>query len=235
MKKQKEKGKKTGKESEKRKDTSKSMVKEAAAKPEEAKKEPVDAAPVTAEPETIENEAEKDDKVDSLEKSEEEKAPSLEDGEPRSQSPPEQDIPPRQSHGRQPSLSIQSKLRSSSFRQASGGMPVSPSGGGSSSLAPLSPDGNAMGEIYRKQAVRLDELERENKRLNKDLEASENRWRKAEEELEELRSSSAQIAEFKSRAEKAEAKSEEINKLVRPPFRLLTHAAPSFSLANNTI
>ena len=123
---------------------------------------------------------------------------------------------PRAAHGRQPSLSIQSKMRSSSFRHASGSatnIPTSPVA--ATGLTPLSPESNSMSEIYRKQAVRLEELERENKKLTKDLDASENRWRKAEEELEELRSNSAQIAELKTRVDKSEGKAEEVEKLVR--------------------
>lgn len=60
----------------------------------------------------------------------------------------------------------------------------------------------------------MDELERENKRLSKGVEVAEIRWRKTEEELEELRENSGQVAELKSRAEKAEAKTEEATRLV---------------------
>ena len=71
-----------------------------------------------------------------------------------------------------------------------------------------------MTEIYRKQAFRLDELEKENKKLLKDVETVESRWRKTEEELEELRETNGQVATLKSRAEKADAKAEEVNRLV---------------------
>jgi hypothetical protein len=77
-------------------------------------------------------------------------------------------------------------------------------------------------EIYRKQAARLDELEKENKRLVKDAEVAENRWRKTEEELEELREITGQVAELKSRAERAEAAAQETNKLVSDPFSVHT-------------
>lgn len=145
---------------------------------------------------------------------------------------------PRAPHGRQPSLSIQSKMRSSSFRNASGSavnVPTSPVA--ATGLAPLTPEGNSMGEIYRKQAARLEELERENKRLVKDLDASENRWRKAEEELEELRSNSAQIAELKIRAERSEGKADEAEKLVRSIWRSFrqfvdSHRTSSYKLSN---
>lgn len=82
-------------------------------------------------------------------------------------------------HQRQPSISVQSKLRSSSFRQSSGG-PLSPSFG-------FSPDGDTAPDIHRKQAIRIEELEKENKRLAKEALDGEKRWKKAEEELEDLR------------------------------------------------
>ncbi|PBP20561.1 hypothetical protein BUE80_DR008687 [Diplocarpon rosae] len=80
---------------------------------------------------------------------------------------------------RQASLSIQSKMRSSSFRQSSGG-PLSPGHG-------FSPDGDTAPDIYRKQAARIEELEKENKRLAKEASDGERRLKKAEEELEDLR------------------------------------------------
>ena len=78
----------------------------------------------------------------------------------------------------------------------------------------LSPDGDSVTEIYRKQAARLDELERENKRLLKEAQEAEGRWKKTEEELEELREAGGELAELKARAEKIDAKNEEIEKLV---------------------
>jgi hypothetical protein len=83
------------------------------------------------------------------------------------------------SHKRAPSLSQQSKMRSSSFRQSSGGLP-SPGYG-------FLTDGDTAPEIHRKQAIKIDELEKENKRLAKEASDGEKRWKKAEEELEELR------------------------------------------------
>ena len=121
------------------------------------------------------------------------------------------------SHNRQPSLSLQSKIRSSSFRRTSlshGSLSPTANGSKSPHLPPLSPDGDAVSEIYRKQAARLDELEKENKRLTKEADSAETRWRKTEEELEELREASSQVAELKSRASIATAKGEEVNKLV---------------------
>jgi hypothetical protein len=75
------------------------------------------------------------------------------------------------------SISHQSKMRSSSFRSSSGplGSPGYP------------PEENTAPDIYRKQAVRIEELEKENKRLAREAGDSERRWKKAEEELEDLR------------------------------------------------
>lgn len=71
----------------------------------------------------------------------------------------------------------QSKLRSSSFRQGT----VSPTG------FPLSPEGETAPDIYRKQVARIEDLEKENKRLAKEAADSEKRTQKAEEELADLR------------------------------------------------
>lgn len=85
----------------------------------------------------------------------------------------------------EPSLSLQSRLRSASFRQGSAGPgPLSP--GGLKSPAILE-EGETAHEIHRKQAARIDELEKENKRLAKEASDGERRWRKAEEDLDDLR------------------------------------------------
>lgn len=59
------------------------------------------------------------------------------------------------------------------------GKPTSP--------GPLSPDGDTAPDIYRKHVARIEELEKENKRLQKDSSDSEKRWKKAEDELADLR------------------------------------------------
>ncbi|KIW14618.1 hypothetical protein PV08_07402 [Exophiala spinifera] len=71
---------------------------------------------------------------------------------------------------RQPSVSIQSKIRSTSFRDN----------------GPLSP------AVAPGTLLRIEELERENKRLAKEAEEHEKRWRRVEEELEELREQNAE-------------------------------------------
>jgi hypothetical protein len=111
------------------------------------------------------------------------------------------------SHQRQPSISVQSKMRSSSFRQSSAsGGPLSPSYG-------FSPEGDTAPDIYRKQAVRIEELERENKRLAKEASDGEKRWKKAEEELEDLREAEDDSAPTKG-IELTPASSREVEKLV---------------------
>ncbi|KAJ9501061.1 hypothetical protein H2202_003619 [Exophiala xenobiotica] len=76
---------------------------------------------------------------------------------------------PRRSN-RQPSVSLQSKIRSTSFRD---GGPLSPAAT-SAALA------------------RIEDLEKENKRLAKEAEEHEKRWRRVEEELEEVREQNAE-------------------------------------------
>lgn len=78
-----------------------------------------------------------------------------------------------------PSLAQQSKLRSTSFRTGSAGPPPSP--------GPFSPEGDTAPDIYRKHVARIEELEKENKRLGKESADAEKRWKKAEEELADLR------------------------------------------------
>ncbi|EFE35699.1 uncharacterized protein ARB_05743 [Trichophyton benhamiae CBS 112371] len=124
-------------------------------------------------------------------------------------------LPKTRSHGRQPSISVQSKLRSSSFRQDSKVPVVSPgSSGVKSPTLPLSPDGSTAPEVFRKQAIRLEELEKENKRLEKEVEVTNAKWKKSEEELDDLRESSAETVELKEKLAKAEKQAEEVENLV---------------------
>ncbi|KAL4817172.1 hypothetical protein BDW67DRAFT_190566 [Aspergillus spinulosporus] len=119
---------------------------------------------------------------------------------------------PRAGHTRQPSLSIQSKMRSSSFRKSSvsqgSGVPsTSPSAMlKSPSLPPLSADGEAVQEVYRKQSGRIEELEKENKRLEKEVEEVTARFKKTEDQLEDLREASVDLTELKEKLRVAEEK-----------------------------
>lgn len=107
---------------------------------------------------------------------------------------------------RQPSLSLQSKMRSSSFRQSAGG-PLSPGYG-------FSPEGDTAPDIYRKQALRIEELEKENKRLAKEATDGERRWKKAEEELEELREAEDDSTTQTKEPSSSAGSSDELEKLV---------------------
>lgn len=108
-------------------------------------------------------------------------------------------------HGRQPSLSLESKIRSASFRAGTGG-PLSPNYG-------FSPEGDTAPDIYRKQAIRIEELEKENKRLAKEATDGERRWKKAEEELEEMREAEDEVAP-KAQDTSGSPASGEVEKLV---------------------
>ncbi len=110
-----------------------------------------------------------------------------------------------QSLKREPSITEKSKMRSSSFRMSTG--PLSPK------LA-FSPEGETAPEIYRKQAAKIEELEKENRRLAKEASDGEKRWKKAEGELEDLRE--AQEGDLPATSEeKPGILDEEVKKLVR--------------------
>lgn len=99
------------------------------------------------------------------------------------------------SHGRKPSIAVESRQRSASFYRSAGG-PASPTA--------TTPGGGVSGDIYREQAQRIDELEKENKRLAMELGQGEDRWKKSEEELEELRESRGDAALAAEKAKDAD-------------------------------
>lgn len=122
-------------------------------------------------------------------------------------------------HGRQPSLSIQSKMRSSSFRKTSvsqGSVSPSPSTLKSppQSLPPLTGDGDSVHEVFRKQSTRIEDLEKDNKRMEKELADATSRWRKTEDQLEDMRESSVDGAELREKLKQAEEKAASIESLV---------------------
>lgn len=126
---------------------------------------------------------------------------------------------PRAGHGRQPSLSIQSKMRSSSFRKTSvsqGSVSPSPSTLRSplQSLPPLTGDGDSVHGVFQKQSTRIGELEKDNKRLEKELSDATARWRKTEDQLEDLREASVDGADLREQLKKAEEKAAGIESLV---------------------
>ncbi|KAL8404002.1 hypothetical protein RB594_009033 [Gaeumannomyces avenae] len=81
----------------------------------------------------------------------------------------------------QPSAAEQSKARSLSFRKQSLSAGTAPPPLPSPGLGESAP------EIYRKYVTRIEELEKENKRLAKESADAEKRWQKAEDELADLR------------------------------------------------
>jgi hypothetical protein len=89
---------------------------------------------------------------------------------------------------RKMSISVQSKQRSESFRQGN---------------APLSP-GVEVQDLYRKQAARIEELEKENKVFKEQHEDGALRLAKTEEELESLREGNGDHVEAKSQAKEAD-------------------------------
>jgi hypothetical protein len=112
---------------------------------------------------------------------------------------------PKSSHARKPSVAIESRQRSESFyRSGAAGTPTSPGA--------VTPGAGITSEVYREQALRIDELERENKRLAGEVDESESRWKKGEEELEELREGRGDVA-------LAVEKGKEADKLVRQAQR----------------
>jgi archaellum component FlaC len=69
-------------------------------------------------------------------------------------------------------------------------------------------------EVYRKQAGRIEELERENKRLEKEVEDVTGRFKKTEDQLEDLREASVDVAELRERLRVAEGKVGGVEELV---------------------
>jgi len=110
----------------------------------------------------------------------------------------------------QPSLTLQSRQRSESFRKQSG--VVSP-GLKAPTLPPLDSESEVQ-EVYRKQATRIEELERENKSLKETQMEDAAKRSKTEEELEKLREDSGQMAELRSKASTADDRVKEVEKLV---------------------
>ena len=120
-------------------------------------------------------------------------------------------------HANQPSLSVQSKLRSSSFRRSSTSQNATspPSAIGKvSSLPPLTADGESAHEVFRKHTTRIEELEKDNKRLEREVEEANALCRRTEDQLQELREANVDTTEVKEKLEKAEAKVADIEALV---------------------
>jgi archaellum component FlaC len=68
--------------------------------------------------------------------------------------------------------------------------------------------------VYRKQSSRIEELERENKRLEKEVEEVGARFKKTEDQLEDLREANVDVAELRDQLRVAEEKVEGLEELV---------------------
>ena len=58
----------------------------------------------------------------------------------------------------------------------------------------MSPGDGVTSEVYREQQQKIEELEKENKRLASEVEDNQSRWKNREEELEELREGRGDVA-----------------------------------------
>ncbi|CAA9961510.1 M protein repeat protein [Pyrenophora teres f. maculata] len=126
-----------------------------------------------------------------------------------SEPPPEDDdelselAVPKSSHGRRPSVAAESRQRSESFYRSG------------AAAGPLSPGAGVTSEVYREQALKIEELERENKRLASEVEESKIRWKKGEEELEELREGRGDVALAVEKGKEADKLKAEVESLKR--------------------
>jgi len=68
---------------------------------------------------------------------------------------------------------------------------------------------------YKKQAARIEQLEKDNERLEKELEERLSRLQSAEAQVEELREGQSEVAELRTKVSKSEEGSKEAERLVR--------------------
>lgn len=113
-------------------------------------------------------------------------------------------------HTRQVSVSQESRMRSSSFRAGLGDGPLSPTIISPTISGAMSPSTDAA-DAYRRQAQRLEELERENRSLQDDVA----KLRALEDENQELRESSSDVNVLKAKAEEADTLRLEVASLQR--------------------
>lgn len=71
-----------------------------------------------------------------------------------------------------------------------------------------------MHEVFRKQSTKIEELEKENKRLEKEIADATIRWRKTEEQVEDLREASVDSVELREKLKQAEEKVVDVESLV---------------------
>lgn len=110
-------------------------------------------------------------------------------------------------------------MRSESFRKSGpasagveGNSPRTPMK--SSYFPPLAGEHEEVQEIYRKQLARIEQLEKDQKKLEREVVAKSTSLDQAESELEELRSGNAKLADLQGKAGRADSNQEENEKLV---------------------
>ncbi|ORY13148.1 M protein repeat protein-like protein [Clohesyomyces aquaticus] len=184
-----------------------------AKKKEDSKPEAAEAESSTAAPEKPEEKTE-DLAPEPIEATSASPGPIEDDDEPA-------ELPKtRPEHGRKPSVAVESRLRSASFYQGgAGNTPTSPTA--------ITPGGDVSGDIYRKQAQRIEELERQNKKLTGEVSEAEKRWMKGEEELEELREGREDVALAVERGREADKLRSEVESLKRQVSHLQTQTSKS--------
>jgi chromosome segregation ATPase len=131
---------------------------------------------------------------------------------------PKIEEPSSKLHARKPSVSQDSRIRSTSFR-ASMGNNQGPTSPALKSPTLTSPTTEAA-DIYRKQAFKIEELEKENKKLEAELLKLQN----VEEELDELREANSDVSLLRERAEEADKLKSEVASLKRQNAQLQASA-----------
>ncbi|KAF3048439.1 hypothetical protein E8E11_004215 [Didymella keratinophila] len=146
-----------------------------------------------------------------------------ETAEPGSPVPADDDEPTdlpvtKPSHGRKPSVAIESRQRSESFYRSGAG-PTSPTG--------LTPGAGVSSEIYREQVQKIAELEMEKIKLTAEAEEYKTKWEKDEEELEEFREGKGEAAIALEKSKEADKLKSEVESLTRQLSQLRTQTEKS--------
>ncbi|KAF1927688.1 uncharacterized protein M421DRAFT_421528 [Didymella exigua CBS 183.55] len=129
------------------------------------------------------------------------------------------DLPvPKPSHGRKPSVAVESRQRSEDFYRSGAG-PMSPTG--------LIPGGGVSSEIYREQVQKIGELEMEKIKLAAEVEEYKTKWEKDEEELEEFRENKGEAAIALEKSKQADKLMSEVESLTRQLSQLRTQTEKS--------
>ncbi|KAK5124626.1 hypothetical protein LTR85_001339 [Meristemomyces frigidus] len=136
----------------------------------------------------------------------------------------------RPAPARQPSLSLQSKQRSESFRQGTAGILSPVATDFRAAPGPMSP-GPEVQDLYKKQASRIEELERENNAYRQQQEEGAARLAKAEDELESFREGSSDVAQYKSKASDADR----LNAELASAQRQLAQAQQATKVSNRRV